>query len=33
MRKRAPEAGHFAFDEAVDQVAALTRAFLDKSLP
>jgi len=26
------EAGHFAFDEAVDEVAALTRAFLDKSL-
>ncbi len=26
------EAGHFAFDEAVDQVAALTRAFLNKRL-
>src|SRR5215469_3133963 len=27
------EAGHFAFDEAVDQVATLTRAFLNKILP
>jgi pimeloyl-ACP methyl ester carboxylesterase len=26
------EAGHFAFDEAVDEVAVLTRAFLNKSL-
>jgi hypothetical protein len=27
------EAGHFVFGEAVDQVATLARAFLNKTLP